>query len=112
VHRAEQIRRLVAIGDLNADENVRRLGIGVPVIEFGDAAFSEQGAELAKAAGALGAEKLAHESDVAKLQSDWAKNLAAMRDLADKAQADLAARYERMFPGEGGIDPARRRAIW
>lgn len=40
-------------------------------------------------AGELGKEKLTHERDVAKLQADWADNLAAMRKVADQAQADL-----------------------
>jgi hypothetical protein len=42
-------------------------------------------------AGTLGAEKLAHQADIAKLQSDWAANLEAERKVADQAQADLAA---------------------
>lgn len=42
-----------------------------------------------RGAGALGAEKLAHQADVAKLQHDWSINLEAMRAVAEKAQADL-----------------------
>ena len=40
--------------DFDADEDVRDPGVGVPVIEFGDAAFAEQCAELAEAARPFG----------------------------------------------------------
>jgi hypothetical protein len=41
--------------------------------------------------GALGAEKLAHKTDVDKLTADWAANLLAMREKADKEAADHEA---------------------
>ena len=54
VHRAQQRRGLVPVGDLDADENVRDARIGVAIVEFGDAALAQQRAELAEAARPLG----------------------------------------------------------
>jgi hypothetical protein len=42
-------------------------------------------------AGTLGAEQLAHQHDVAKLQSDWAANITAETKRADQAEAARAA---------------------
>ena len=49
----EQVPDLVAVGDLDADEQVRDLRVGIAVVELGDRALAEQRAELAEAAGPL-----------------------------------------------------------
>ena len=54
VHRPQQVGGLAAVMDFDADEDVRDPGVGVPVIEFGDAALAEQCAELAEAARPFG----------------------------------------------------------
>ena len=53
MHRAQQLRGLVSVGHLDSHENMRDLRVGITVVELGDAAFSEQGAEFAEASGTL-----------------------------------------------------------
>ena len=52
--RDQQLLGLAAIGDLDADEQVRHRRIGVAIVEFRHRALAEQFAERAKAAGTLG----------------------------------------------------------
>ena len=62
--------------DLDADEQVRDLRIGVAVVEFGDVALAEQRAELAEAAGPLGN----------RHREDRLARLAQLGALGDEAQ--------------------------
>ena len=54
VHRAQQGRSLMAIGDLDAHENMRDLGVGISIVEFGNAALAKKCTKLAEAARSLG----------------------------------------------------------
>ncbi len=49
----DQFRGLLAVMHLDADKDVRFLGIGNAVVEFGDVAFAQQRTELLEAAGTL-----------------------------------------------------------
>lgn len=62
-------------------------------------------------AAALGAEKLAHQADVAKLDHDWNLNLEAMRKLADAAQADLDAERKANEIARENADVAHAKTI-
>ena len=51
---AEELARLVPAGDLEPDEQMRDLRVGVAVVELGDRALADEADELAKAARPLG----------------------------------------------------------
>src|SRR5205807_6866302 len=54
LQRADYARGLVAALHADAGEDVRLLGVGDAVVELGDVARTDDGAELAEASGALG----------------------------------------------------------
>src|SRR6266540_3635905 len=95
----EQFRRLVAAGDLDADEKVRDLRIRVAVVELGHLALAEQRAELAEAAGPLGDR---HREDRLALLAD----LGALGDEAQPVEVHVRAACDRRVRA-----PARAMAL-
>ena len=53
MHGAKQFRGFVPVAHFDAHEQVRDLGVGVPIIELGDVSLAEKRAELPEAARAL-----------------------------------------------------------
>ena len=111
---ANEFGSLGAPIDRNADEDVRRAGIGDAVIELGDVAAAERGAELLEAARPLGNGDCEHRLAV----------LAELGFLGDEAQAievgigargdcdqRLAAHAMALDPRLGARDAQRARGL-